>query len=79
MITLAKKFPAICFEKFKSVELSSQIYKIKELDYLLRNQQSFCPKFKVLTQQKQKNFQRFALKNSKVLSYLSNLRQNQRT
>ena len=34
------RFPEVCFEKFVNFEFSSQIYiKIKELDYLLKNQQ----------------------------------------
>ena len=34
------RFPEICFEKFINFELSSQIYiKIKEIEYLLKNQQ----------------------------------------
>ena len=40
MIRFGIKFPDICFEKFINFELSSQIHiKIKELDYLLKNQQ----------------------------------------
>ena len=40
MIRFGIRFPEICFEKFINFELSSQIYiKIKELDYLLKNQQ----------------------------------------
>ena len=40
MIRFGIRFPEICFEKFISYELSSQIYiKIKELDYLFKNQQ----------------------------------------
>ena len=40
MIRFEIRFPEICFEKFINFELSSQIYiKIKELDYLLKNQQ----------------------------------------
>ena len=40
MIRFGIRFPEICFEKFINFELSSQIYiKIKELDYMLKNQQ----------------------------------------
>ena len=40
MIRFGIRFPEICFENFINFELSSQIYiKIKELDYLLKNQQ----------------------------------------
>ena len=40
MIRFGIRFPEICFEKFINFELSSQIYiKIKELEYLLKNQQ----------------------------------------
>ena len=40
VITFGIRFPEICFEKFINFELSSQIYiKIKELEYLLKNQQ----------------------------------------
>ena len=40
LIRFGIKFPEVCFEKFVNFELSSQIYiKIKELDYLLKNQQ----------------------------------------
>ena len=40
MIRFGIRFPEVCFEKFVNFELSSQIYiKIKELDYLLKNQQ----------------------------------------
>ena len=40
MIRFGIRFPEICFEKFINFELSSQFYiKIKELDYLLKNQQ----------------------------------------
>ena len=53
MIRFELIFPEIYFEKFKNFELSSQNYvKIKELDYLLRNQQFFCPKKSSPTQQK---------------------------
>ena len=53
MIRFGIKFLQIWFEKFKNVELSSQIYvQIKELDYLLRNQQFFCLKKRSPTQQK---------------------------
>ena len=42
MIRFGILFPEICVEKFINFELSSQIYvKIKDLDYLLRNQQIF--------------------------------------
>ena len=40
MIRFGIRFPEKCFEKFINFELSSQIYiKIKELEYLLKNQQ----------------------------------------
>ena len=40
MIRFGIRFPEVCFEKFINFELSSQIYiKIKELNYLLKNQQ----------------------------------------
>ena len=40
MIRFGIRFPQICFEKFINFELTYQIYiKIKELDYLLKNQQ----------------------------------------
>ena len=40
IIRFGIRYPEICFEKFINFELSSQIYiKIKELDYLLKNQQ----------------------------------------
>ena len=40
MIRFGIRFPEICFENFINFELSSQIYiKIKELEYLLKNQQ----------------------------------------
>ena len=40
LIRFGIRFPEVCFEKFVNSELSSQIYiKIKELDYLLKNQQ----------------------------------------
>ena len=40
LIRFGIRFPEVCFEKFVNFELSSQIYiKIKELDYLLKNQQ----------------------------------------
>ena len=40
MIKFGIRYPEICFEKLINFELSSQIYiKIKELDYLLKNQQ----------------------------------------
>ena len=42
MIRFGIKFPKICFEKPKNFELFSQVYvKIKEFDYLLKNQQFF--------------------------------------
>ena len=45
MIRFGIIFPEICFENFIYFELSSQFYvKIKNLDYLHRNQQFFCPK-----------------------------------
>ena len=41
VIRFGIRFPEICFEKIVNFELSSQIYiEIKELDYLLKNQQS---------------------------------------
>ena len=40
LIRFGIRFPEVCFEKFVNFELSSQIYiKIRELDYLLKNQQ----------------------------------------
>ena len=40
LIRFGIRFPEVCFENFVIFELSSQIYiKIKELDYLLKNQQ----------------------------------------
>ena len=40
LILFGIRFPEICFEQLIKFELSSQIYvKIKELDYLLKNQQ----------------------------------------
>ena len=40
LIRFGIRFPEVCFEKFVNFELSSQIdIKIKELDYLLKNQQ----------------------------------------
>ena len=40
LIRFGIRFPEVCFEKFVNSELSSKIYiKIKELDYLLKNQQ----------------------------------------
>ena len=42
LIRFGIRFPEVCFENFVNVELSSQIYiRIKELDYLLKNQQFF--------------------------------------
>ena len=39
LIRFGIRFPEICFEKLINFELSSQIYiKIKEIDYLLKNQ-----------------------------------------
>ena len=40
LIRFGIRFPEVCFEKFVNFELSSRIYiKIKEVDYLLKNQQ----------------------------------------
>ena len=51
LIRFGIRFPEVCFEKFVNFELSSQIYiKIKELEYLLKNQQfliDYIPKIQL--------------------------------
>ena len=56
MIRFGIKFLEICFEKIISFEVSSQTYiKIKDLDYLLKNQQfriDYTPKLFLLDEKK---------------------------